>query len=68
VKAAERREVSRLLRHLLDAVGRGDLEATTPQERALVTYIAGYVAGLEAADEVKVPRRETPSEPRTGAK
>lgn len=44
-------ESAALLRRLLEAVERGELEANTPQARALLRHLEGAVSALEALEE-----------------
>ena len=53
---AERRELAAMLRRLLHAVERGELNADTPRERRLLTYLTGVVAGLDDARRPRTAR------------
>lgn len=50
-----------ILRRLLDAVARGELEASTPRGRALLNYMAGAAAALEA--DQPAPKSRQVAEP-----
>lgn len=49
VRRADIAEAAALLRRLLEAVDRGELDATTPSAKALVRRMEGAAVALEAA-------------------
>ena len=46
-----RRDAAQALRRILDAVEAGELEADSPQAKALLRRLQGAVVGLEAEEE-----------------
>ncbi len=49
-RKADQREAAEMLRLLLDAVDRGELTASTPEERRNVRRLEGMLAALEGMD------------------
>jgi hypothetical protein len=56
---ADQREAAEMLRHILDAVDRGELTADTPEERRNVRRLEGMLAVLAMKDRSKKHSRAT---------